>query len=122
MNPPAASLTAGSLFSIRRTLIAKLPNNFDSQLLQAISSEILQTVSTNKEINSVVFDLSNITTIDRFDLNALHDVMKAVKLVGARIGLCSIGPGIAALIVNSGIHLPHQAAGHDIQDTMDLLH
>ena len=121
MQKPVAHEHKESLFILRQTLVAKLPNNFDHVTLDTISSQILQEVSRVKRIKSVIFDMADVTTVDQLDLNALLDTMKAVRLIGARIGLCSISPGVSALIVKSGLQLPYQAAGHDIEDIISKI-
>jgi len=121
MEKPITSGRQESLFILRQTLVAKLPNNFDQVTLDTISSQILEEVTRVKRIKSVIFDMADVTTVDRLDLNALLKTMKAVRLIGARIGLCSINPGVSALIVKSGLRLPYQAAGHDIEDTMSRM-
>ena len=121
MEKPIANAHQESLFIFRQTLVVKLANNFDHITLDTILSQILQEASRVKRFKSVIFDLADVNIVDLLDLNALLETMKAVRLTGARIGLCSISPGISALIVKSGLRLPYQAAGHDIEDTIQRM-
>lgn len=102
-------------------IVTNLPNNFDEDILEAIESSILNELSTNKKIKGVLIGLETVTTTDPHDLHRLKDMMAAISLMGGRIGIFGINPGLAAVVIKSNLSLPVQAAGHDMEDLLKRL-
>ena len=110
-----------SLINFKGYIVSSLPNNFDENVIDTIESSILSELSSNKKIKGVLVGLETVTTTDPHDLHRLRDMMAAIALMGGRIGIFGINPGLAAVVIKSNLSLPIQAAGHDMEDLLKQL-
>lgn len=112
---------ADSLLIFKGYIVVSLPNNFDNDVIDTIESNILDELSRNKKTRGVLVGLETVTTTDPHDLRRLKDMMAAIALMGGRIGIFGINPGLAAVVIKSNLSLPIQAAGHDMEDLLKQL-
>lgn len=112
---------ADSLLNFKGYIVVSLPNNFDNDVIDTIESNILDELSRNKKTRGVLVGLETVTTTDPHDLSRLKDMMAAIALMGGRIGIFGINPGLAAVVIKSNLSLPIQAAGHDMEDLLKQL-
>lgn len=101
---------------IRNALVVHLVDNFDSSDMDELETRLLDTLCRDKHLRGVIFNFSEVSTTDPHDLRRLESILMAVKLVGSRIGLCGINPGLAAVIVHAGINLQRETIGSDLDD------
>ena len=107
-----------SLSSIRDHVIINLPDNFDDHDLTALEEQLLNRLSLNKRIRGVIIDFANVQSTDEDDLSRLQNCLLAVRLLGRRVALCGINPGVAAVIIRSGQDLHRDLVGQDINDVL----
>jgi anti-anti-sigma regulatory factor len=110
-----------SLGSIRDHLIVTLPDNFDSHDLMVLEEQLLDRLSRNKHIRGVIIDFANVQSTDADDLSRLQSCLLAVRLLGRRVYLCGINPGVAAVIIRSGQELHRDLVGRDIDDVLQRI-
>lgn len=121
MQNGAASSQQSSFNSVRQHLIVALPNNFDADDLAELEERVLESLSANKRIRGVIVDFAAVHSTDPADLERLNDCLRAVRLLGRRVALCGINPGVAAVVVRSGLHLHRERVGVDIDDVLQSL-
>jgi anti-anti-sigma regulatory factor len=107
-----------SLSTIREQLVVSLPDNFDDHDLSALEEQVLDLLSVNKRIRGVIIDFASVQSTDADDLNRLQNCLLAVRLLGRRVALCGINPGVAAVIIRSGQDLHRDLVGQDISDVL----
>ena len=93
----------------RHCLTLLLPEDLGGTFLEEIREEILQAVSSRRDVVAVVFDCTNLRLIDQHDLQKLLDLVTCIKLIGKKVGFCSISAALAAVMVgfNSNITKLH---------------
>jgi anti-anti-sigma regulatory factor len=101
---------------VGRMIVAHLIDNFDQADLETLETRLLARLVEQPDIRGVVFNFNEVTTSDRFDLERLQAIFTAIRLVGGRVGLCGINPGLAAVIVNAGLDYQRETIGHDLDD------
>lgn len=96
-------------------------DNFGFDYIESIEDQLLQFMSQNRAVKGVILDFSSVKSSDPMDLLRLEGMLKSIQLIGGRIGFCGIHAGLAALIIQSAIHLTHHATGHDLDDVLKIL-
>lgn len=109
---------SNSLINFREYLVINLPDNFDEEGIETIEGSILGELSINKKTKGVLIGLDAVTTTDPRDLQRLKEMMASIALMGGKIGIFGINPGLAAVVIKSNLSLPIQAAGHDMEDLL----
>lgn len=112
---------SNSLINFKGYIVINLPDNFDEEAIETIESSILGELAINKKTKGVLIGLDAVTTTDPRDLQRLKDMMAAIALMGGKIGIFGINPGLAAVVIKSNLSLPIQAAGHDMEDLLKRL-
>lgn len=103
---------------IKNYVLAHLADNFAEIDLNILESRLLNTLCDQRTLLGVIIDFSEVITTDREDLHRLARMLVAIKLLGVRVGLCGINPGIAALIVSTRVSLDGEIIGSDIDDVL----
>jgi anti-anti-sigma regulatory factor len=106
---------------IGNNLVASLPSNLDASRISAFETQLLNQLSHQKRLRGVILDFSAVESTDPSDLRRLQEMLLAVKLLGRNVVFCGITPGLAALIVQAGIRLHHNAIGLDIDDALESI-
>jgi anti-anti-sigma regulatory factor len=110
------------LSAVKQFVVAHLMDNFDEAEIDALESRLLTALSDNRRLRGVIFNFSEVITTDPQDLRRLQEVFTAIKLLGGRIGLCGINPGLAAVIVTTQLNFHREVIGSDLDDvTASLL-
>lgn len=116
---PAEALN--DLSVIRNFYVVSLIDNFDSSYLDTLETRLLTLLCKRHEIRGVIFSFNEVVTTDHHDLRKLKEILKSIKLVGGRIGLCCINPGLAAVMVTSNLTFHQENIGSEIDDLLDSL-
>lgn len=103
---------------IKNYVLAHLADNFAEIDLNILESRLLNTLCDQRTLLGVIIDFSEVITTDREDLHRLARMLVAIKLLGVRVGLCGINPGIAALIISTRVSLDREIIGSDIDDVL----
>jgi anti-anti-sigma regulatory factor len=98
-----------------------LPRDFGGSDALEIRNSLLESLHRLPKINGVVLDCSNLTLIDRLDLQQLLDIVHCIRLMGKKIGFCSIGASLAAVLVNLNAELSDCCFGINLDDTLRKL-
>ena len=70
----------------------------------------------------VVIDLTSIDFVDSFIAKVLGDVVQMSGLMGAKVVLTGIQPGVAITLVELGIRMKNVMTALDLEDGLDKLH
>lgn len=102
-------------------LLAHLADNFTETDLERLETQLLNTLCVQRQLRGVIFDFSEVITTDRHDLERLGRVFQTIKLLGVRVALCGINPGLAAVIVGARLNFDRELIGSDIDDVLSCL-
>jgi anti-anti-sigma regulatory factor len=111
-------MTGDNLLLVKQRLVVNLPNNVDRHDIEAIEGIVLHKLADDRGIKGVIVGMGGVQTTDPDDLRRLAEALSTFRLLGAKIGFCGINPGVAAIMIRAGIELPHDAAGHDLDDVL----
>jgi len=106
---------------VKQFVVAHLMDNFDEAEIDILESRLLTILSENRHLRGVIFSFSEVVTTDPLDLERLQAVFTAIKLLGGRIGLCGINPGLAAVIVMAQLTFHREVIGADLDDVTAAL-
>lgn len=106
---------------IRDCYVVSIVDNFDSIYLDALEQRLLPLLSKRNEIRGVIFSFNEVVTTDQYDLRRLKDLLKSIRLMGGRVGLCCINPGLAAVMVTSNLNFHQETIGSEIDDLLHSL-
>lgn len=106
---------------MRNCVVVQLMDNFDQQDLDHLEDRILQQLCLSRHLRGVIFNFNEVQTTDLHDLQRLHALLKTIRLVGCRIGLCGINPGLAIVMACSGLSFGNERIGSGIDDLIDVL-
>lgn len=114
-------ITAASATTVNRNLLISLQDNFSEYDLEKLEAVTLEQLSLEKRIRGILIDFSSVHSTDARDLRRLGQLVQATRLLGRRVAVCGINPGIAAVMIRSSIQLDYDLAGHDIDDVLAQL-
>lgn len=114
-----SSQKSNNLLLVRNKLVVDLPSNVDCYDIEAIESLVFSKLVENKSIKAVIIGMDSVKITDPKDLTRLAEALSAFRLLGKKIGLCGINPGIAAIMIRTGIELPHDATGYDLDHVFE---
>lgn len=112
---------AASFSVIRDFLLVPLFDNFDEHDIEVLESRVLHALFNDRRLRGALFNCSDITTSDGPDLLRLQGMLKAIRLVGGRVGICGINPGLAMLIIRTGLKLEGITIAADLDDLIKRL-
>ncbi|MEB3321077.1 MAG: STAS domain-containing protein [Cyanobium sp.] len=126
MNPAGltgeGSVPSQTAFStIRDFCIVHLEDNIGGDAIEQLETRLLDALFADQRLKGVILDFSEVCTSDQADLQRLHTMIRTIRLVGGRIGLCGINPGLAALMVLADLGFHRQTIGSDIDDLLGKL-
>lgn len=106
------------LSTVSNFLVVNLSDNLYTLELERLESILLQELHRRTALRGVLFNFIDVITTDIYDLLRLNQMLKAISLLGARVGICGINPGLATVIVASGIELHSAMIGSDLDDLL----
>lgn len=106
---------------IDRFVVAHLTDNFDAAELASLETKLLSRLCEDRKLRGVLFSFNEVTTTDPLDLERLQTIFAAVRLVGGRVGLYGINPGLAAVIVGAGLDFQRERIGLDLDALLATL-
>jgi anti-anti-sigma regulatory factor len=121
MSSTRSSELGDNLLLVKKSLVVNLVNNVDCHDIEVIEDKILSKLVKNRAIKCVIVGMAGLQTADPEDLARLAESLSAFRLLGAKIGLCGINPGIAAIMIRNEIDLPYDTAGHDLDHVLENL-
>lgn len=105
----------------RNCLTLLLPDDLGGVYIDDIRAEILEAIRLRRNIKAVIFDCINLRLIDHFDTQMLVDLVACIRLMGKQVGFCSIGPGLAAVLVSFNHEIQECTYGFNLDDTIAKL-
>jgi len=120
-NSGGARLQAGDFSVIHKFLVAPLADNFHAGDLSLLEDGLLHVLKDQRRLSGVIFNFNAVVTTDRQDLQRFEVMLRAIRLLGCRIGICGINPGLAAVMIGSGIDFQGYVIGSDLDDLFTQL-
>src|SRR5699024_10960626 len=109
------------ILKLKDTLIVSIQWELDDQTAIQFQEDLLGKIhETNAR--GVVIDLTSIDFIDSFIGKVLGDVVQMSGLMGAKVVLTGIQPGVAITLVELGIRMKNVMTALDLEDGLDKLH
>lgn len=105
-----------SFYSYLNNLIVRTPETIDCDYIATTQRLILASLESEPRLRRLVVDLSRLMFIDRFDIERLLEVFKAVHLMGRSVALCGIQPAIAVLFVQFNLDLSDCTITQTLED------
>lgn len=114
-----SSLFQTSSFSVVSSfLIVNLVDNFHAEDIESLELVLLQELHQKPHLRGVLLNFNDVVTTDFHDLLRLSQLLKAIQLLGGRVGICGINPGLASVIIASGIDFRGEMIGSDLDDLL----
>lgn len=105
----------------RDCLTLILPLDIGGAYLEDIRQETLKILASRRDARAVIFDCTNLRLIDQQDVQNLLDLVNCIRLMGKRVGFCSISAGLAAVLVNLNLDMSSCIYGFNLDDTIGKL-
>lgn len=105
----------------RHCLTLLLPEDLGGSFLEEIREEILQAIMSRRDVGAVVFDCTNLRLIDQCDMQKLIDLVNCIKLMGKKVGFCSISAALAAVLVGFNQSIGGCTYGFNLDDAIGKL-
>lgn len=109
------------ILKLNETLIVSVQWELDDQTAVQFQEDLLEKIRETTA-RGVVIDLTPIDFIDSFIAKVLGDVIYMSKLMGAKVVLTGIQPGVAITLVELGIRLENVMTALDLENGLDKLH
>lgn len=108
------------ILKLNDCLIISIQVELDDPTAMKFQTELLEKLH---ETNSrgVVIDLTTIDFIDSFIARILRDIIRMASLMGAKVAITGIQPGIAITLVELGIYLADIITALDLESGLDKL-
>lgn len=106
---------------VRDCVVVQLIDNFDQQDLEVLEHRILQQLCEGRRLRGIILNFNEVQTTDLQDLQRLHALLQAIHLVGCRVGLCGINPGLAIMMARSGLPFRQERIAAGIDELLDAL-
>lgn len=105
----------------RHCLTLLLPEDLGGIYLKTIHHSVLQELAVSRLTQAVIFDCTNLRLLDAQDLHALRQLVDCIQLMGKRVGFCSIGASLAAVLVNLNLELSGCYFGRSLDNVISRL-
>lgn len=102
-------------------LIANLEDNLYEKSIDQLETRLLNELKEQTKLRGVIFNCCNLITTDHQDLIRLSLLMATVRLLGVEIGMYGVSPGLAVVIVASGVSFEKVKIGADLDDILLVL-
>jgi hypothetical protein len=106
---------------VSNLLIANLEDNLHEKSIDQLETRLLTELKEQTGLRGVIFNCCNLITTDHDDLKRLSMLMDAVRLLGMEIGIYGVSPGLAVVIVASGVPFEKLKIGTDLDDILLIL-
>lgn len=107
-----------SLGTIKDFVICTLQSNLDIDNIHTLEADLLNFLDAKRHIVGVIIDFSLVAVADDWDLRRLQDCLLSIRVMGRKVALCGIKPGLAGMIVRTGQELYRDYIGRDIDDLL----
>lgn len=106
---------------VKNFLIANLEDNLYEKSIDQLETRLLNELKEQTKLRGVIFNCCNLITTDHQDLIRLSLLMATVRLLGVEIGMYGVSPGLAVVIVASGVSFEKVKIGADLDDILLVL-
>lgn len=100
-----AALETPTVALAQGTLLASLVGTLDSRRVSALMQRLLQDVAAQR-VRLLVLDVAGVALIDTAVAQALTNIVQALRLLGCKVVITGIAPGVALTLSHLGIDFP----------------
>lgn len=90
-------------------------------ILNNLKQDLLAFIETHKQAGAVVFDLSGVKILDADNFEAFAKIIKMTNVMGLRVVLCGLAPGIVSSIVDMEINVKNIRTALNLNEALALL-
>lgn len=83
-------------------------------IMELLKTDLLSFIDTHKSAVAVIFDLNGVKILGEEEFNDLKKLIQMVSIMGLRVVLCGLAPGIVSTIVDMAVSIK------GLQTTLDL--
>lgn len=112
------ALQSSSFSLFRNFLLVNLEDNLHEQGIDELETRLLVELKNKKDLRGVLFNCFDLLTTDHQDLKRLSLMMDSIRLLGVAIGIYGVSPGLAVIIVSSGVKMKNVSIGADLDDLL----
>lgn len=109
------------ILKLNDTLIVSIQWELDDQTAIQFQEDLLKKIH-DTNASGVVIDLTPIDFIDSFIAKVLGDVIQMSGLMGAKVVITGIQPGVAITLIELGIRLQNMMTALDLENGLEKLH
>ncbi|RMG46582.1 MAG: STAS domain-containing protein [Acidobacteria bacterium] len=118
-----SEIAGGAPFAMQRLgrrLVVPVPDALDRAGLDALRDAVLAAVSATRA-RALVFDLSAVTAADSVQAGAVAAIARMARLLGARVGIAAMRPGVAAALAALGFTPDDAVTARTVDDALARL-
>ncbi|MFZ4454446.1 STAS domain-containing protein [Salibacterium aidingense] len=108
------------ILKLNRYLLISIQVDLDDQTALQFQEDLLNKIHQEGSAG-VVIDLTSVEMIDSFIAKVLGDVVEMSNLMGARVVLTGIQPGVAITLIDMGIMLEEVPTALDLEQGLEKL-
>lgn len=113
LETPAVTLADG-------VLLAPLIGSIDSRRAQALTERLLETIAARR-VRLLILEVAGVSLIDTAVAHSLLQITRAVRLLGCRVVLTGIAPGVAVTLTQLGADLGGVETARSPQEVLAAL-
>lgn len=108
------------ILKLKNYLLISVQVDLDDQTALQFQEDLLNKIHQEGSFG-VVIDLTSVEMIDSFIAKVLGDVVEMSNLMGAKVVLTGIQPGVAITLIDMGIVLDEVPTALDLEQGLDKL-
>lgn len=109
------------ILKLSNYLLVSIQTEIDDQTAIKFQEDLLSEIHESDSLG-VVIDLTSVDMIDSFIAKVLGDVVTMSNLMGAKVVLTGIQPGVAMTLIDLGIELSGVPTALDLEQGLVKLH
>jgi len=104
----------------RGCIVATLQTDLDTEVLAELRSQVLRLLQESRA-RGVIVDCAAVEVMDASDFEGLLGFISMAALMGARVVLAGIRPGVASALADLGVNLSNLRGALTLDDAFTLL-
>ena len=105
----------------RKVVTVPIRYELTNHILENLKIDLLQFIEDHKDASAVVFDLNGVKILDADNFEDLKKVMQMIEIMGLRVMLCGLAPGIVSAIIDMEIDVSNINTTLDLNEALEEL-
>lgn len=101
-------------------VVASIQIDLSDEVLRQLRADVLDALSASRAAG-VILDFSGVHVMDREDFDAVRSTMAMAEIMGARVVLCGLRPGVVAALVELGANVDGIDAAADLDGAFEAI-